>query len=325
MDNCFLIGNGLNRTLQHSIAWGDLLKEIAEKNGVDYCSDISMPLEFERITNCYLRNSDTPSVKVYADFKKQIANKIQLTKLPENAIHHKIKTVKPDAIMTTNYDNLLEYVYSPNYNHKGNQQKYLFDPTSIQQKVQFYHLHGMASVPQSICLGYEHYAGIIEKLRGQINKKENNENTRMLIRQVLLGERPRLNTWGERFYTSNIAILGLGLSSCEIDLWWLITHRAYLYFSDYYGLKQYIRNQISYFDIIDDIVKENTEKEARRQHNQKEKESIHHLLENSHINVQKYKLSKYYGDYQEAYSRIISDISIMFDSPSQVGGSKEWN
>ena len=34
----------------------------------------------------------------------------------------------------------------------------------------------MAAVPQSICLGYEHYAGIVEKLRSQLNKKENNDS-----------------------------------------------------------------------------------------------------------------------------------------------------
>ena len=309
MDHCFLIGNGLNRTLEASIAWGDLLKEIADEHGIEYCSGISMPLEFERIVNCYLQKTVVPSVNAYSEFKKQIAKKILNTKLPADGIHYHLLNSKIDAIMTTNYDYLLEYVFSPDYEHKGGQQKYLFDPTSVQQGIQFYHLHGMAAVPQSICLGYEHYAGIVEKLRSQLNKKENNENQKMIIRQVLVGEKERTNTWGERFYTSNIAIMGLGLTSCEIDLWWLITHRAYLYFADYCGLKKHIKNQIIYYDVIDNIKKNNLKDEDIRRHRQDEKENIHHLLRDSHVEVKQYNLSEFNGSYSEAYRSIIADAS----------------
>ena len=268
-----------------------------------------MPLEFERIVNCCLSNSSIPSVNVYSEFKKEIAKKILYTKLPQGGIHYRLLYSNANAIMTTNYDYLLEYVFSPSYEHKGRQQKYLFDPTSIQKGVQFYHLHGMAAVPQSICLGYEHYAGIVEKLRTQLNKKENNENQKMIIRQVLLGEKEPTNTWGERFYTSNIAIMGLGLSSCEIDLWWLITHRAYLFYADYYGLKNYIKNKIVYYDIMNDITCSNSEDEDIRRRSQDEKEKTHLLLKNSHVDVKKYSLSEFGGSYFEAYSRIITDAT----------------
>lgn len=307
MDKCFLIGNGLNRTLKASISWDELLKDIAEEHNVEYCADIPMPLEFERIVNCCLCNSVAPSVNVYSEFKKEIAKKILYTKLPQDGIHYRLLNSNANAIMTTNYDYLLEYVFSPSYEHKGKQQKYLFDPTSIQKGVQFYHLHGMAAVPQSICLGYEHYAGIVEKLRTQLNKKENNENQKMIIKQVLLGEKEPTNTWGERFYTSNIAIMGLGLSSCEIDLWWLITHRAYLYFADYCGLKSHIKNLIVYYDIVDDIARNNSKDEDFRRRRQNEKGKTHLLLRNSHVDVKTYNLSEFDGSYFEAYSGIIDD------------------
>lgn len=309
MDTCLLVGNGLNRTLRASISWGDLLADIANKYGVDYHSEIPMPMEFERIVNRYLSHNSHPSADVYTEFKSKIAEKICTTKLPRDAIHHELLNANPDAILTTNYDYFLEYAFNESYVHKGsNVKKYLFDATSIQRDVTFYHLHGMVSNPQSICLGYEHYAGIVQKLRAELNTKEKGLADGMAIKKVLFGEKKRDNSWGERFYTSNIAIIGLGLSSCEIDLWWLITHRAYLYYSDYCGLKEKIANQITYYDIIDDMPKSNKSDEEKRLASVREKHNIHLLLENSHIEVKKYLLSNCGGDYGMAYLRIIGSI-----------------
>lgn len=313
MDTCLLIGNGLNRTLGASISWGDLLKDVAQEYGVDYHGDIPMPMEFERIVNSYLRNSSVPSVETYTEFKSKIAEKICATKLPRNAIHYKLLDSNADAILTTNYDFFLEYAFNMDYEHKGRvQRKYLFEPTSVQKNVAFYHLHGMACVPKTICLGYEHYAGIVEKLRSQLNTKEKQQAEKMAIRQVLVGEVKPKNTWGERFYTSNIAILGLGLSSCEIDLWWLIAHRAYLYYSNYCGLKAKIANQIVYYDIIDDIPKSNELDEGKRVSVLHEKQNTYLLLENSHVSVRKYYLSDYGNNYEAAYLRAIENISSEF-------------
>lgn len=314
MENCLLIGNGLNRTLEASISWGDLLKDVAEDFGVDYYEDIPMPQEFERIINSYLKASNNPTSNVYEDIKKKIAEKIKYTKLPDGAIHNKLRNLPVDAIMTTNYDYLLEYVFNGSYIHKGDiGKKYLDESTSIQKGIKFFHVHGMIASPKSICLGYEHYAGLVERLRSSLNKKENNENSKMMIKQILCNEKDLLNTWGEKFYISNIAILGLGLTSCEIDLWWLITHRAYLYYSNYCGLKSHITNRIVFFDIIDDLEDINIEKQSAKHRTILEKKNLHRLLENSHIEVKKYFLSDY-QTYKEAYTQIIKDIGHFFAS-----------
>lgn len=54
MEKTLLIGNGLNRTLRFSISWSELLRDIADEHGVEYISDLPMPLEFERIVNAML-------------------------------------------------------------------------------------------------------------------------------------------------------------------------------------------------------------------------------------------------------------------------------
>ena len=299
MENCLLIGNGLNRTLETSISWGNLLKDIAEDFGVNYYEDIPMPQEFERIINSHLKTSNNPTSNVYEDIKKKIAEKIKYTKLPDGAIHNELRNLPVDTVMTTNYDYLLEYVFNDGYIHKGDlDKKYLDRLTSIQKGIKFFHIHGMIASPKSICLGYEHYAGIVEHLRSSLNKKENHENSKMMIKQILCNEKKQMDTWGEKFYTSNIAILGLGLTSCEIDLWWLITHRAYLYYSNYCGLKSRITNRIVFFDIIDDIEESNLEKQIAK---------YKAILE------KKYLLSDY-QKYKEAYSQIIKDIGDFFAS-----------
>lgn len=64
MENCLLIGNGLNRTLENSISWSDLLGDLAAKYKTSHCKEIPLPLEFERIVNHYLEQAECPSMVV---------------------------------------------------------------------------------------------------------------------------------------------------------------------------------------------------------------------------------------------------------------------
>ena len=130
----------------------------------------------------------------------------------------------------------------------------------------------------------------------------------MNIKEILFDECGRNNTWGERFYTSNITIIGLGLSDCEIDLWWLLTHRAYLYYSNYCGLRERIKNNIIYYDIVDDVKRNNQEDEIKRYRFFLEQERKHRLLESDHVIVKKFYLSESDNDYASAYENIFYDI-----------------
>lgn len=118
MDKTLLIGNGLNRTLKSSISWEDLLDDIANEYGVEYIDNLPMPLEFERIVNTILRKSSNPSSQIYNDIKKKIANKVQDKKLPANAIQHELCAIPVNAIITTNYDYLLENAYNQDFSYK---------------------------------------------------------------------------------------------------------------------------------------------------------------------------------------------------------------
>lgn len=308
MDKCLLIGNGLNRTLENSISWTDLLKDLSTELNTKHYEEIPLPLEFERIVNNYLEDSNDPTPEFYSKVKGSVIRKIKDTRLPENSVHKRLTEIKLDSILTTNYDFLLEYVFNDAYSHKGeSNKKYFFESTSTQKGIKFYHLHGIAASAQSICLGYEHYVGIVEKLRSELNSKANNEASKMKIKQILFGDADKNNTWGEKFYTSDLDIIGFNLSDCEIDIWWLITHRAYLYYSNYYGLKDKIKNTITYHDVIDDKKRENVEEETIRYKKELLQKQKHILLSNNHIEVRTYSL-KEYGSYFSAYEEIFDEL-----------------
>lgn len=299
MKSSLLIGNGLNNCLKNSISWRNLLEGIAKEYGVEYNGNISMPLEFECIVNQILKHEKVPSPQIYRTIKEKVAEIVKGVKLGEDCIHHRLLELPIDAIMTTNYDNLLEYIYNSGYKYSGDKKNtYRFDPISIQKGVPFYHVHGFADVPKTICLGYEHYMGVVEKIRSEINTEENNKDGHMKI-VLALNDRSRLkNTWYERFYTDNISIVGLGLTESEVDLWWLITHRAYLFYSNYHDVRKKLTNRITYYDIVD------TKDEVRFA----QKKKIHYMLKNANVEVKTLKLEQDCNSYEEGYEMIFASI-----------------
>lgn len=300
MENTLLVGNGLNRTLKNSIAWNELLKKIADDYKVKYIDDLLLPLEFESLVNSVLKKSKNPSDKIYLEIKEKIASGLENTRLSSNAIHKRIKELPVNNILTTNYDYLLEYVYDADYHYEGNKKnKYLFNKTSTIQNINFYHFHGFAASAKTICLGYEHYVGITEKLRQNVKFMYKNGKTN---NSIVLDEGEEFY---KKFFNSNIAFIGQGMPECEIDLWWLLTYRASLYYT---GSKK-ICNTIIYYDIVDDYQRNNSMKDKDLQQqiilNQ---ESKHRLLESEHVIVKKIYLKDCRGSYEEAYNRIFDEI-----------------
>ena len=310
LQTTLVIGNGLNQCLEGGLPWGNLLEQIADQFGVDVCKDIPMPLEFERLINVYLQNNSTDAKDIYYRIKQDVAMRVLGVVLPENAVHKEIAKLNLSNIITTNYDLLLEQVYDPSFSpiKIAHNSKYLADSVGSSNGINFYHAHGCATAPSTICLGYEHYMGMIEKIRNEINTTSKELGKRK-IKAVLDGNSPPSNSWMEKFYTTNVGIIGFGLYECDSDFWWLLTHRASLYFADETGRHSHIRNRISYYDIIDDRPKQTAEDKAKALVNEKETAKKHLLLTGMHVDVKKYYLSQTAsGEYEEAYQKIIDDI-----------------
>ena len=316
MNKTVLAGNGLNQCLKNGIPWGNLLEKIGNSFNLEVNKDIPMPLEFERLINTHLRENPKDAKDIYNRVKKEVANILLNVELPENAIHKELKKTKLDSIITTNYDCVIEKAFDESIKpiiHEGvagQSTKYLNSETSFFKGISFYHAHGCVAVPSTICLGYEHYMGIIQRMRNDINRIPKGQEKKEIV-NILEGTSPAKHTWMERFYTDNIHILGLGLYECETDLWWLLTHRASLYYSDSSGYHSSINNHIVYYDVIDDIKKEKLEEENKRQVHLKAAEKKYLLLEGMHVKVRKKHLSgTTSGEYEEAYKNIIEEIMV---------------
>ena len=247
MSNSLFIGNGLNRAIISNIAWDDLLKNIANEYQVSHNEHISFPLEFESIANQILQTSSSPSPEIYLELKKKVIAQIEQATLPLNAPHYAFAKLPVDSIFTTNYDYLIEKSLFSDFDYTkcsdpinaGNNRYNLKTYRKIVGK-NIYHVHGELKRPQTICLGYEHYAGALQNMRAELNTHSKEHG--LLIKAALLDKNKFTNTWAEKFFTDNIDIVGFGLHQCEIDLWWLFTYRAYLFYSNKDGIKQLINN-----------------------------------------------------------------------------------
>lgn len=245
---------------------------------------------------------------VFAIIKADIAGQVAHIDLPKDALHRKIPALKPNAILTTNYDFLLEKAFDDKYTYNGHingNTKYITHPTAQIDSAEFYHIHGIATHPVSICLGYEHYMDMVTVLRNSLNR---NTGTGNWIQRVLAKEEKPENTWAERFFTSDIAILGLGLTECESDLWSLLTQRAYLYYTNRYGIRDIMKNNIVFYDVLNGVKKKKPEDEQYRIQDNLRKQKLHKLMEGEHIIVRQYTIGKDCGSYPEAYEKAIEDI-----------------
>lgn len=335
------IGNGLNRCLSNGIAWGDLLKDIAAKYSVPYEKNIEMPLEFERIINEYLKRSNCGPLRqdmtaFYYAIKLDVANAVQYSQPLGKCVHKNIPFKIIDNIVTTNYDTILEQAY---YEYNGKKYscpevskkhiKYYLNPTLSDENVTFYHPHGIVTHPSSICLGYEHYMGLVETIRDKSNSKAkkdskgNNLSTPgMKIARILNGDDPLTNESWEQFYTSDMAFIGFGLPNCESDIWWLLTHRAYLYYSDYQIAGDLIDNHIIYYDVvtpdtkitIDDVVFKNGHYEFVNP--VASYSNKHKLLSGMHVEV-RLRIVGPDQTYEDVYKSILEELSdkASWDSP----------
>lgn len=288
MDAAVLIGNGLNKCYSTDISWNDLLCDIANEHNVVFNKGNPFPLEFESITNQILKKDKSPSKQIYMDIKRKISETL-INRVPvEQSIHESFVLGLPaNHFLTTNYDYMLERVVQPygviKHSSPIAETKYsLYRSITIGDKT-FHHIHGEAKSPSTICLGYEHYAGYLAKMREYLKANPS------IYERVKGNLVPLDPSWLNLFFTHDIYIVGLELDTCEIDLWWLLTYRAYLYYSNDSGLRKMLRNKVViYFSAKD----ENREKEI--------------LLNNLHVECRPMELLS--GSYMRMYGNIKSDI-----------------
>lgn len=227
MDKTLLIGNGLNRTLENGFSWADMLKDLGSDGANS--ENVPFPIQFEQIAaqrGCIIgkRRSDP-----YKEIRTEISERIASLVMYAGEAHQAFRNIGMNHVITTNYDGVFESMFDArktkeNPGSSRNILGAIFETSTID----FYHAHGFGSWKNTLCLGHEHHASLIGKIRNEFftnNDDESQEN----ITALVTGKRESKHIWSELFFTSDIAIVGLGLDYSEIDLWWLLSMRAALF------------------------------------------------------------------------------------------------
>jgi hypothetical protein len=240
-----LIGNGVNN-LTNEKNWSELLKAMIKFCKVKFEIEINngkpFPLLYEEI---YLNSHHRTEL----DLKKWIANEVM--HISENKIHQLIKEKEFKNILTTNYEYTLERSIAQGLSFKSKNEGLIrenkfsvFRHTTV-NNTKIWHIHGECSKPESINLGYEHYAGQLQQMRNYVvsgthykNKDNQDALSRRLSKTALSFE-----SWIDFFFSKDIHIIGLALDFVETDIWWLLTYRARLMKSR----RNKVNNKITYY------------------------------------------------------------------------------
>jgi len=113
----------------------------------------------------------------------------------------------------------------------------LFRNETDQKNKTLWRIHGEADKPQSLLLGYGHYAKYMGQIKDYLYKGIKFAGFKDEIRSPLMGKSPDFNfeknaeiySWIDIFLKDELHIIGLGLDFSEIILWWLLSEKMNLH------------------------------------------------------------------------------------------------
>lgn len=286
-----LLGNGINLNEGLGFSWDELLESTLRDDIRDKSREstikfpdvpgLTMTLgfdlkEFYAIDNAIAENSSDLKRKIAKGLREKIKSKTKETGFNwENTIHRAVMNLPINTFLTTNYDYALEKSVDPLFKDKKGSDETTYSRnrkhmvTVGSERKTIYHIHGEMQVPKSICLGFEHYSGSLEKMRHDLVRSTYNDSSdkhTYHLRDVMLnlknanGENEDDGCWYLKFFKEDIYILGLRFDFSEQDLWWLLDFRIRK--MNYEKNDLAINNKIYFFDTDSDGCK--TQKYAAR-------------------------------------------------------------
>lgn len=242
-DKTLFLGNGLNRTLTGGISWEELMVKLGSNEPKG--AGVPFPIEFEQIAaqkGCQIgrRNRDP-----YEDLRKEIVDALPKPRRAEDDVHAVFSVLPFNHVITTNYDRIFEAYLEDLSDSKKNfgSAKNILEAVSSAGDVDVYHAHGIDRLRRTLCLGHEHYASLIGKIRSFFYP--NGEDNEGILANLVKGDMGSLQIWPEYLFTNDVAIVGFGLDYCETDIWWLLALRAALFSP--HGNNQSFENRITFY------------------------------------------------------------------------------
>lgn len=272
-------GNGINQNERLVYSWEDLLDKVVEYSQSEKAKKdkskaapgklqrpkvegVSMTMGFEFLEFFAVDNNLADNgYKLKKNIAKVIQKKISERAKEKdfswnNTIHARIMRLPVHTYFTTNYDYTLEQSVRPDFARRPSTRELDYSRMRCQivnvdgQKKTVYHIHGEIEAPNSICLGFEHYSGTLEKMRNDLLRGTRETQTEsdlhtFHLKDVMTGLEPADNCWYLKVFTEDVYILGFNIEFAEQDLWWLLDYR----YRKIRDGKLPITNHIYYIDV----------------------------------------------------------------------------
>ncbi|WP_434137041.1 SIR2 family protein (plasmid) [Pseudomonas luteola] len=225
-----LLGNGINRAAMQK-EWVQILQELAYEFQAD---DLLLQLETKPLSMFIEELCARQNIRFN---QAEHAVKVSFAKLLKQIepIEAHRRVCEPfEVIMTTNYDFTIEEAFvgplhSPEFT--APESRYSLFRRHRAGSRYIWHVHGDVARPSSMVLGYDHYAGSLQKIRnyvtGMISVKKIPYQVSSPVKNGILDFTAHRNvySWVDFFLRDHIHIVGLGMDFTEIDLWWLLLHK----------------------------------------------------------------------------------------------------
>lgn len=270
MRQSILFGNGFNRLSENVKDWNEIMKSISSDGEV--INGIANTMQYENlILTSRVVPADTPKKILSNSLEYRVKYKIGelVADFRRNDFFDLLADCNVQHYLTTNYDMALdksmpslgfaevpalrdsyESIYSI---HRKRVYVSEDDPNCMKN---IWPIHGEKDYPTSIMIGYDHYCGSIAKISQVVKggyelKKKDAQKIPSIINRIKEANND-IYTWPDLFFLSDLHIIGLGLTECEIDIWWLLNRRKRLISEGYAP----INNKIYYYGVIEQKYKE---------------------------------------------------------------------
>lgn len=228
--HCLLLGNGINRAaLQKD--WTQILRELAHQfNAEDLTQHLDKKPLSMFIEELCARSDGRFSI---SEHKVKVAFAGLLDQIAPIPAHYRICSLFK-IIMTTNYDFTIEEALGgPLYQSTclAPESRYSLFRRHTAAGIDVWHVHGDVARPSSMVLGFDHYAGALQKIRNyvtdgiEVKKAPHKVSSPVKNGMLDFTTYRTIYSWVDYFLRDHIHIVGLGMDFTEIDLWWLLLHK----------------------------------------------------------------------------------------------------
>jgi hypothetical protein len=218
------LGNAGHYLHPHGRSWKAVLQEIARKLKLhdEITEDIPFLLQFEGLS------SRNPKKSSFRDTQIKSIVAQQVIELPPHPFLKELVSLPFNEFLTTNYDYAIERAISGSLAigvEEAPKAEILYSAFRRRKlgAQRVWHVHGEAEHPDTIMLGFEHYAGQLAKLRTLWATAKATKAIAQGHKNWVSGN---VENWTQIFFSHNVHVLGFGCDFSEIVFWWIITYRS---------------------------------------------------------------------------------------------------